>query len=276
MRGNINFQETREFGELISITFDFIKENFWPLGKALLFIAGPFVVLSGIFTSTVVIKMMIKYPLNANPSLSDLLQHMSSYSMLNYVFMFITNSIIAAVVYEYILLYVHKGPDNFTFPELVEYLKSDALNLLGVMFLSTLLITAGFILFFIPGIYLAVILSPIIMVVLFENLSFPDAFERSRQLISGYWWFTFGLLVVVFIIQTIIMMAISVPINIISEFFMGPTTGTLSKSSQIVLIITSVVSSVNYFLYSIPMIAMAFHYFNLVQRKDSIGYIGDN
>lgn len=272
MEGKINFQETRDIGELISVTFEFIKENFIPLGKALLYIAGPFVLLSGIFTSTVVIKMMVKYPVNSHVSLSELIKHMSSYSLVNYVFMFITNSVIAAVVYEYIVLYIDRGPEGFDLADLIEFLKEDALTLLAVMLLSSLLITAGFVLFFIPGIYLAVIMSPIIMVVLYERTSFPDAFNRSLHLVMGYWWFTFGFLLVMIIIQIVLMMAISLPINVISQAFIGPATGSMTKSSQIALMVTSVISSVNYFLYAIPMIGMAFHYFNLVQRKEGIGY----
>jgi hypothetical protein len=269
----INFQESRDFGELINVTFEFIRQNFLPLGKALLYIAGPFVVLSGIFTSTVMIKTMAKFPVDQSVSLTDLVSYMSSYSLMNYIFMFITNSVIAGVVYEYIVLYIHEGPDNFTLTDLIETLQTDALHLLGIMFLSTILITAGMLLFILPGIYLGVLLSPILIIALFENLDYAEAFERCRMLLSGYWWYTFGLLLVVIIIQTILMMAISFPINIVSQAFMGPASGALTKSSQIILIVSSIISSVNYFLYSIPMITVAFHYFNLMQRKEGIGYI---
>jgi hypothetical protein len=44
----INFKEQREFGQILNSTFAFLRQNFSKLGKALIFFAGPFLLLQGI------------------------------------------------------------------------------------------------------------------------------------------------------------------------------------------------------------------------------------
>ncbi len=272
MNDKINFHEAREFGDLISATFQFIRQNFKPLGKALLFIAGPFVLLTGLFTSTVIIKLMS----NGNPtqitSISEWINSMATYSLLNYVFLFITNTVMAGVVYEYLIFYEKFGLDGFTFNDLLDELKADSLHILGISFFTTLLIFAGMFLFFIPGIYLAIILSPAIFVLLYEQKNVFESFDRCRHLMSGYWWFTFGYLFILVIIQSVLAILIGIPHSILTDTLMfNSSSGHLSNSSQIILMASSILTSVTNFLYTIPMIGIAFHYFNLVERKEGTG-----
>ncbi len=49
------------------------------------------------------------------------------------------------------------------------------------------------------------------------------------------------------------------------------SSGHLSHSSQIILMASSILTSVTNFLYVIPMVGIAFHYFNLVERKEGTG-----
>ena len=41
MENIIEFQQARDFSKKINVTFEFIKQNFKPLFKSILFIAGP-------------------------------------------------------------------------------------------------------------------------------------------------------------------------------------------------------------------------------------------
>lgn len=275
MNEKINFHETREFGDLINVTFQFIRQNFKPLGKALLFIAGPFVLLTGLFTSTVLIKVFTKFHPGQITSFGSWLNSMAPFSMLNYVFLFITNAVMAGVVYEFIVSYDKFGPEGFTFNDLLEDLKSDSLHILGIAFLSALIITAGVFLFLLPGIYLAIILSPVIIVSLYEQKGFFESFERCRRLLSGYWWFTFSYIIVLGVIQSVLAFLIGLPHSILTDIMVfNSASGSLSHSSQIILMATSILTAVTNFLYTIPMIGIAFHYFNLLERKEGTGLMG--
>ncbi len=68
--------------------------------------------------------------------------------------------------------------------------------LLWLALLSSAVVLVGLILFVIPGIYLLVALSVSVPVLMFEAISGPNALARSRELVSGRWWPTFGALLV--------------------------------------------------------------------------------
>ena len=50
----INFARTRDFSQKINATFAFLKQNFKPLSKSLLIIAGPSVLISVALMSSVI------------------------------------------------------------------------------------------------------------------------------------------------------------------------------------------------------------------------------
>ena len=272
MNEKINFNETRDFSDLINVTFQFIRQNFKPLGKALLFIAGPFVLLTGLFNSTMLIKIFSRFNPSHITSFTSWFNDMASYSFLSYIFLFITGTVMAGVVYEYIISYEKYGPGGFSFNDVLDELKNDAVHILGVAFLAILIVSAGTFLFFFPGVYLAVVLSPVIITALYERKGFFEAFERCRRLISGYWWFTFSFIFVLFLIQSVLSILISLPYTILTDAMMfNSGSGHLSKVAQIILMASSIITAITTFLYAIPMTGIAFHYFNLVERKEGTG-----
>lgn len=76
--------------------------------------------------------------------------------------------------------------------------------MLGVVsILSVLAIVFGLILLVIPGVLFAVWWSFLAQVIVLERLGF-GSFGRSRQLVSGYWWRTFGIRVVLYLLVAIL------------------------------------------------------------------------
>ena len=47
-QNKIEFQRYRDFGQIINSTFEFIRQNFLPLLKSLIFITGPFLLITGL------------------------------------------------------------------------------------------------------------------------------------------------------------------------------------------------------------------------------------
>lgn len=68
------------------------------------------------------------------------------------------------------------------------------LSLLGTSILVGLAVAVGTLLCLIPGIYFGVAFALASQVVVLEKLSGAGAMNRSQQLVSGYWWRVFGVL----------------------------------------------------------------------------------
>jgi hypothetical protein len=78
------------------------------------------------------------------------------------------------------------------------------LPLIAVSFLAGIGIAIGFVLLIIPGLYLMTIWSVVAPVVVLERPGVFRSFTRSRELVRGYGWQVFGVIVVAFLIQTVI------------------------------------------------------------------------
>lgn len=80
--------------------------------------------------------------------------------------------------------------------------------LFGTSLLAGLIIMLGLICFIIPGIYFALVYTFVGQVVVLERLSGMPALNRSKSLISGFIGRTFGILLLVTIISTILQVLI--------------------------------------------------------------------
>jgi hypothetical protein len=90
-------------------------------------------------------------------------------------------------------------------------------------------------------------------------------------LIKDYWWITLGGLIIVYLIYYIISALFSMPNTIMTVLF-GFLTLQKSESPgflyKIIQTVFAIISSFGYLFSFIPIIYLAFHYFNLVERKE--------
>ena len=68
---------------------------------------------------------------------------------------------------------------------------------------AAIAITLGFILIIVPGLYLLTIWSALIPIVVLEKVAPFEAFGRSRELVRGYGWTVFGVILVTFVITIV-------------------------------------------------------------------------
>lgn len=88
--------------------------------------------------------------------------------------------------------------------------------------LQSLLVFLGSLLLIVPGIYLAVSFSMTPATVMIEDRVGWGALQRSRDLVRGYWWKTFGLLVMSMAIPlTIFLLVISALVPVANEGSLG-------------------------------------------------------
>ncbi len=271
----IELRRTRDFSEKINITFEFGRQNLKPLGKALLYISGPFIVLQGLFNGLYQKEILGSGGLRGFEIFSS-----GSDAMLwlgiTYIFILLGYVSSLIVVYEYLRLYELRT-DNRTIEvsELWNEVKSNYLPMIGSLLIMSVLTFLGFILLILPGIYLAIVFSLIPPLMIIEKMSFSDALSRAFKIISEKWWSTFGLIFIMGIIVGFMALIFSVPQGIFT--FLMALHGTDTSIEMPLwqdagMIISSILYSTGAgLLQSLIFMSLAFQMYNLIERKEAKG-----
>lgn len=294
----IEFRQARDAGDVLNITFQFLRQNGVKLGKSLLFYVAPAMALATALNTQLQAEMLDPDSVfGVNLGLLGLV----------YLLGLLASVLAVTVVYGYIILYQDYGPDGFDLKDVWHVTRVRFLRILGTMFfliflgilaymilaipmalligaaatlggagaVGAILITILLVLFFLGFIaYFAVPLSLIFPMRMRESVGAWEATARCFKLVKNYWWTTFAVLFVAFLVYLVLSIAVGLPYYIMS--FSGglmtlegdgpPVTG--------MLIFFSVIASVGgALLYSVPLTATAFQYFSLVERKERTGLL---
>lgn len=83
--------------------------------------------------------------------------------------------------------------------------------------LAGLAVAVGFVLLIAPGLYLLTIWSVLIPAIVLERRGVMEAFGRSRELVSGYGWSAFGVVVLCFLI----LIGVSIVVSLVTVWLGG-------------------------------------------------------
>lgn len=276
----IEFYKKRQFGDKLNMTFVFLRENAWPYLKVQLLIAGPVLLLANILMNQFSMSLAT---MGEDFSLS-ILSDMFGFMGVAVLSLVLISSIMPAVAYGYMKAYQIKPPSEIQLKDVTQNLLSSAFNLLIYNVLMAIVVSIGMLFFFLlftPAIYLGVVLSLGSAIIVFEDNNPIDAFGRTFKLIKDKWWSTFGLLLVTGIIAYVINMLFSLPRTLLvfgDALTSVQESGDLSSldesnfGSNPLSILFSVLETFGAILtYSISFLALAFQYFNLVERRESRG-----
>jgi hypothetical protein len=204
------------------------------------------------------------------------------------------------VIYEYILLYYRRenGADRIETADLWQAIRNDFWRLLGVIFGLTLLLGFGsFCLNFVAvllgtplgpfgvvlllggvfflEIYLAVPTMLVVVICLHERIGLFEALTRAFYLVKGYWWQTFGLVLICVLMQYALLILCMIPFMIIgfsTEMFtqMGTSLeSTVAFAIGISIAITLIIT----LSCCLFLTVSTFQYFSLVERKEAVGLL---
>ena len=272
----IELRKTRNFSEKLNVTFEFIRQNFKGFIPAILYISVPLYIIG---------KIIISYYQNfifpksvAEPDMTSFLGGMFGVFLPAYLFIGLGYLFNASLVYNYVSLYGERDdPRTITINEISDYAKKDIGNIFVAGLLVGIVASLGFLLLIIPGIYLGVTLSLITSVIILERKSVGDAFSRCFALIKEKWWSTFGLLFIAALIQGSMGAIFTIP-EMVFTFIVTfhretyDITATPPLWQQAGVILSSCLSAIGAGLLScITYLALAFQYFNLVERKEASG-----
>lgn len=303
----MNLREERDFGQKISDTFLFLQQNFGPLFKSLLYYAGPVSLVAGIFMGLYQ-SNLLNLDMENVSEIGDPFQFLSSNVFnINYIITMIVailgRIVVIGVTFSFMIAYLDSKGEQVHLSDVWQNFSKHFVNLffgtlgylLGLFFIATGIVVLCMFLFFgsltdtgmimervfliplvamlgfFPTVFLAVRVGLFPAVIFAEGRGGMASFGRSWKLVKGKWWSTFGLIVVVSIIISIIGIAFQIPLLLIS-FFKEILQWEEGSPVQLIIMVASVIGMLGEtLLYSILHIAMGFQYFNLVERQESIG-----
>ena len=279
----ITLRRTRNFGEKLNATIEFIRANFKGLVRCIIFIGGPFMlitsVLMGFYQNNI---MSLGTNVSQPPVPTDaLFTDVIAIAVLASFFSVLTMALLMTIINEYIVIYLEKQSSDIEPSEVWERVKKDYLMILISSIGYSVVVVIGMIFLLLPGIYLFVTLSMLYIVQITERKGFFNAMGRCISLVSGKWWSTFGINLVCWFIWGILLYALLIPYYIVTfaELFHNISeTGNadvFNEPSTITKVLSIVFSAVymvgSYIAMMIPVTGVAFQYFNLVERKESTG-----
>lgn len=217
------------------------------------------------------------------------------------LFMFASGVVIISVVYNYMLTYEAKKSTAIEVSEIWERVRNTLPMYLSTVFLYWLMLLAAYLLVvllivgaaaispflaFLVGavviiglLYAVISLSILFFIRAYEKISFFEAVSRAFFLIRDKWWSTFGLLFILGLVQSTISSVFFIPwyINLIITMMHSIDGSPLQEPSVFSQFINNVFMTlyfiVSFLLYSLPLIALAFQYLNLVELKEAKGLL---
>lgn len=272
----IQFKKQRELGAILSDTFKFIRLEWKNLFTLVLKIAGPALLIMMVayifymqtFMGSIGVFSLIDSPSFFTPTFILAILLMAAAGIVYY-----------ALLYGTVLGYIRSYINNngvVDASEVKNLVFSKFWRLIGLTFLIGLITSLGFILCLVPGIYVGVVFGASFAILMFEDRDAMDTISYSFNLIKNEWFMTFATIIVVGLLYYFIMIIFQVPQYI--YFFAKTFTGAQEISADpskmfdwVYVALTSIAMLFQYILYSIIVIASAFVYYNLNEKKNFTG-----
>jgi hypothetical protein len=293
----INFRQTRDFGETFNVSIKFFRQNLKLFFQSLLFIAGPFILISaiaGAFYQSSALSMFSIAKMGQSNIFSQF-----GWSYLIFIIATITASmVLLATVFSFMINYMEKGPGGFAVNDVGRTVVKNIGNIFSVFFIIFLLVvfivavigvivfgiaTAAPVLGILFGIAiffgLLIILPPLMwqlsvvyLVKMQEGSSVLNSLGRTRKVMHGNFWWTWIIMVCAVMAVGIISFVFALPQAIYQIVLMFSHLKSTSGDVSIpFLIVATVCTFCSTLLYSGLYVISAFHYYSLAEQKDGIG-----
>jgi hypothetical protein len=297
-----DFRQERDFGQKIGATFEFLGAHWKPLGKCLLYFVLPLTLVMGIGLGLIMNPMWamlgaagpggpVEIASRYDSGFSSMFFSGFGLVMLGMLLGLVT---LLTTVYSYVRLVVlYDLHGIFPTPTQVwQQMKSFIgrvtlafLFFLGLYLVFAFVMAAFFGMFinalgggwsvllvflFMGTIFYAVVPLVLYFPILFlEERGIVSSLPRCYSLIRGKWWSTLGLMVVVFIMQSMLSVIFALPQY---GILLGKMLHLSFLDSDVFGILSRCLYATGMVLtYVISLVAPLFQYFNLVERKEGFG-----
>lgn len=262
----LELRTRRELGTILSDSFTLIRINKIPLWNVLLKTSG------GYFLLSVLLSGLYQYAYTESWMTTDLLFFIVVFflMMLGSTLFFAS---VAATIYAFMENYIDtKGIVQEEI--IIQKGRANTGQLVLLSIISYALLFFGFLFFFIPGFYFMVPVGLIFPIFCFRRLGKIDSIRAAFKLSSGYWWVTFGTMLVIFIVIGVISFVFQLPsaVYLGTKTFFSVADGNGDLSGDFIHLLLATLSSAASNLISIVMvIAFGLVYFDLDEEKNRTG-----
>ncbi|MCE3281671.1 MAG: hypothetical protein K0Q66_408 [Chitinophagaceae bacterium] len=267
----IYLRKVRDFGENLGDTFQFLRQEFKPLMKNFLLIAGVFLLAAAIVSAIYQTQLWSVFDRigTGNGQPGDIFGAIFTGSYFLIIFLGVAASVAMNLT---IACYFKLYDLDETSPSLEavwEEFRKHFFPALGLMILIWLLIVVGLVFCIVPGIYLMVVFAPAIMIMVNEDASIGETFSRCFALVKENFWLSFAVYLVAYLIYAfsagVIGMILGLMVGVGSYVSTG---GDMQSSMATVSAITNVFG---YCFYVIFAISVGLNYYSLTERMDGTG-----
>lgn len=293
----INFRQVRDFGETFNVTVKFLRQNFKLFFQSLIFIAGPFILISAIagafYQSSAIEISTLGRVSSGNP--------LAQYGWSFLIFMLsaiVSGIVLIGTTFSFMINYMEKGPNGFSVNDVATKLLQNSGKILSVFFVLTLLslliiavlvgIVIGLttavpvlgILFALAFIFGMLILFPPLMwqlsvvylVKMQEDKGVFESFGRTREVMRGNFWWTWVIVVCSAIAIGIVGFVFTLPQMVYQMILLFSHIKDGSGETPLAfLIVATICTFCSTLLYSALYVINAFHYYSLAEAKDGVG-----
>ncbi len=265
---DFEYRKPRNIGEILTDTFQYIRLNYKTLGKGLLFFVAPFYIVQVALIGN---ENLNFFQAIGNPELeaqatSTIFSGKYLLSLLMSVLGTTMLSVITLKHLQLTSLSREADPSN-----LLENVVTNALRLIVLYIVLAFSLFFASLIFLIPAIFIGIQWSLAPTALIIEEKNIFSSMGRSWELVKDYWWVTFGLFILMYIISFFSTLIFMIPTSILSVFISSigadASAGIISLLNTFFLGVMTVLSSM---LYCIMYIAFSLHYFNLVERKEGV------
>lgn len=266
----ISLNEERGFSDCITVTFNFVKQEFKPLIKSFAIIVLPLVFVN-LFVNSLAVTTSLQMAVDPEQyALGDSWQT----TLLSYM----TTMLVVFWVMIFGISYIRVYDERHHLTELPAITAREVWQVMirhlwpvllwGLIYMLAVFIGAIF--FIIPGIYFAVVLLFGGYFIVLQDKSVSQSISSSMSLVHGQWWNFFGYIFVLQLIVSGLAYLFSIPYMVL--VFKGVFTQEMPGTYETTF--TMMFATLGQaFLYIISMVGIAVRFFSDLEKKEHAGLL---
>jgi hypothetical protein len=282
----IEFKKERDLGTMITDSFKFLRLEWKPFFTAIIKISLVPILLA--------ITSVIFFSLTFSDVFSSILTFDTTgsfdtptvdygmffiVSMTSLIFYLIAYVMVSASAMYYVKSYVeNQGKVNYDYVKQMTFNKFWSFTALYIV--TGIIVFVGILFCFLPGIYFGIVLSLSSCLLVFTKKSAMDAIGDAFTFIKGHWWDSFGILIVVSLIVSVLNYITQVPamiyqlIQIGTSAFGGDPTEMMNLfKDPIYLVLLTFSYFIQFLFYTITLLVTIFIFFDINEQKNNSGAI---
>lgn len=266
----IDLNVVRGFSDCITVTFNFVKQEFKPLIRALAVIVLP-LILVDMFLKSYLVGDALKFSLGMEENLDESFSFFAL-SLWSYLMTMIVYFWMGLFAIAYIKIYNERESDErITTGEVWKVMMRYFGKALGWNILYGMMIGFGIIIFLIPGIYLAIVFIFTLYFMVLSEQPFSQAMSSSSQLVKGNWWNVCGYVLVLGLIVSGLSYVFAIPYGLLtfSSLFSGELPG--QYESAFAMMFSTLGSNT---LLILSYIGLAVRFFSMREEKEHTALLG--